>query len=133
MPRKENHKETMPKHCQNAFAAFDDKATQRSRTFATERKRAKEFIKSSVPGPTPEIFEGCSNSLNDLDMFRKKRRRHSANQSSTWNAKYAPQNASDLAVHPKKVEEVKTWLHRFSNSNAYTNAPHELSKYILLL
>jgi cell cycle checkpoint protein len=66
-------------------------------------------------------------------MFKKKRKLHDINQSSTWNAKYAPQNVSDLAVHPKKIEEVKTWLLSYSDSIQNTNVHHELSKNILLL
>ena len=65
------------------------------------------------------LLEGGSNSLNDLDLFKKKRRMNSLNQSSTWNAKYAPVNVSDLAVHPKKVEEVKTWLLNSLNPNLH--------------
>ena len=53
-------------------------------------------------------------------MFRNKKKVLMNNSSSTWNMKHVPINVSDLAVHPKKVEQVKSWLlnafeHNYNN------------------
>lgn len=38
--------------------------------------------------------------------------------SSNWVEKFAPQSVDDLAVHPKKIEEVREWIKKWeSNKN----------------
>ena len=82
-----------------------------------------------------KMGEQYSNSLNDFDVFRNKRRKlGTKTDSNTWNEKHKPHQISDLAVHPKKVEEVKTWLLNSSGINGTNNSSlYGVNNNILLL
>ena len=75
-----------------------------------KRQRVNGTRKNTAGRPNPISLEGCTNSLNDIDLFKDKAKRRLKDGISTWNTKHEPQKAADLVVHPKKVEEVKTWL-----------------------
>ena len=66
-------------------------------------------MKSRITGRNNIFSEGYSNSLDDLDKFKRKKQIFLKN-TSTWNDKHKPKKSSDLAVHPKKIEEIRNWL-----------------------
>ena len=52
-----------------------------------------------------KFFRGSSV---DEQLFKRKKR--SKNNQDLWSVKHTPQSASDLAVHPRKIQDVRTWL-----------------------
>ena len=77
------------------------------------------------------VSEGYSNSLDDLESFKRKTKMFVESTTTTWNIKHKPKKPSDLAVHPKKTEEVRSWLlNSFNEVHAKSDSPPSM---ILLL
>ena len=83
-------------------------------------KLPKRQIQSQIKHKNTYLYEGCSNSLDDVEMFKRKKKRLDDN-TSTWNMKHKPKKTSDLAVHPKKIEEVRSWLFNAVNKKCGSN------------
>lgn len=56
-----------------------------------------------------EEFFASSSSVTSRH-YRQKPNEDIAQSSDTWNDKFAPKQEADLAVHKKKIEEVRQWL-----------------------
>jgi len=61
--------------------------------------------KKSGGGKSDKFYRGASV---DEDLFKRKKR--ATLDTELWSMKHRPKAANDLAVHPKKVEEVRRWL-----------------------
>ena len=83
-------------------------------------KLPKRKVQSQTKHRNTYLSEGCSNSLDDVEMFKRKKKRLDDN-TSTWNMKHKPKKTSDLAVHPKKIEEVRSWLFNALNKDIGSN------------
>ncbi|XP_062216222.1 cell cycle checkpoint protein RAD17-like isoform X2 [Phragmites australis] len=105
-----------PAPAQTQAASGLRKKLRRESSAGRGRRRASEPAPSdSLKAEFDMLSEGFSECLNDLGMSGSIRE-----TKELWVDKYKPRSSAELAVHKKKVEDVKKWLEEKLNAPKHT-------------
>ncbi|GJJ78629.1 cell cycle checkpoint protein [Entomortierella parvispora] len=102
----------------NRKKASDLKFNIRTATSGTQASSSSSSSSSSTLS-TSKKSSGVAQSFNGKSL-----------EEEAWAEKYAPTNVSELAVHPKKIAQVREWLEKYT---AAKNPPGETGGAILVL